>query len=157
MKQIIKVVYKTKITNSNNTYMDIPDSVKKQILTSLDSVHHYFSELAISKNPFAMEAYHWYIEPSSDLPYSTLHKNRNSRSSFISGVLNNMRYGNQYDFADTQFDLIKQILNEASTILEEISYNEKLPLQSKSRYGVILLVDSYKEESSNTFTQLFSN
>lgn len=155
MKEIIEVVYKTKITNSNNTYMDIPDSVKKQILTALDSVHHNFSELALSNNNFVTECVKWYHEPNKDLPYSTLHKHKNSPSTFISGVLNNMRYGNQYDFADTQFDIIKKLLEQTCKILEAIKYDEKIVVQNKSKYGTIQLVDKYEDTSGNAFGQLF--
>lgn len=157
MKEQIKVVYKTKVTNSNNTYMDIPDSVKKQILTSLDSIHHSFSELSLSQNAFVKEAVRWYNEPNTELPYSTLHKRKNSPSTFISGVINNMRYGTQYDFADTQFDTIKKLLEQTVMILEAIRFDEKITVQSKSRYGVIELVDTYDDKLPNTFDQLFSS
>lgn len=155
MKETIEVVYKTKITNSNNTYMDIPDSVKKQILTALDSVHHNFSELSLSSNSFVHECVKWYHEPNKDLPYSTLHKRKNSPSTFISGVLNNMRYGNQYDFADTQFDIIKKLLEQTCKILEAIKHDEKIMVQAKSRYGTIKLVDKYDSNDETQFGTLF--
>jgi len=135
--------------------MDIPDSVKKQILTALDSVHHNFSELALSSNSFVHECVKWYNEPNKELPYSTLHKCKNSPSTFISGVLNNMRYGNQYDFADTQFEIIKKLLEQTSKILEAIKYDEKIAVQNKSKYGTIQLVDKYEDVSGNAFSQLF--
>lgn len=156
MKETIEVVYKTKVTNSNNTYMDIPDSVKKQILTALDSVHHNFSELALSSNNFVTECVKWYNEPNKDLPYSTLHKQKNTPSTFISGVLNNMRYGTQYDFADTQFDTIKILLKQTCNLLEAIKHDEKIMVQAKARYGIIKLVDKYTSNDESQFGTLFT-
>jgi len=157
MSEIIEVVNKTKITNSNNTYMDLPDSVKKQILTALDSVHYNFSELKLSKNLFVKECIKWYHEPNNELPYSTMHKSKNSPNTFISGIINNIRYGTQYDFAETQFHTIVNLLEQTNTILNAIRYDEKILLQPKAKYGIIKLVDKYDNNANTVVSQLFDN
>lgn len=133
------IYYETKHTSASTDYIRIEDKDRDIILRSLLSLNSWFQELSLSGDKEIKEFFSWYQKPNRKYPYNTKLKKHNSPQSMISGLLNNIMFGEQRDLSLIQAELIQDINNTCIDIIEVIQEEKKIDLQKTPGYQKIWL------------------
>lgn len=123
MKQID---YKPKVTGANTQYNELAATDMIWVQTQLLRYMSMMGELKNNRNPAVRAIVKEYWSKKTD----TLPRGRNGRNSpetYISGLINNLIFGNQRDLSDTQMQALTNIAHVVSEIADA---TKKLNLQS---------------------------
>lgn len=142
MRKIRKLLYDTKSTSANTTYVVLNTEDKEVLLTSIIGVMCYMQELCLSKNQEVKDFINWYTRPNKRHLYNNKLKRNNSPQSFLAGTLNNLQFGTQQDFSLTQLETIQDILNTSIDIIDAIREELKIDLQNNPVYTKIWIQEN---------------
>lgn len=121
MGVIMRIIYYTiKNTKANTNYMQIDKNDTDFLIESIISMQSYMGELSLCPNKDVRELLNWYTKSNKKLPFHKGWKKHNSPQTFISGILNNIMFGSQYDLTEVQASHIQEILNMYSDLINAL-------------------------------------
>ena len=126
--------YDTKLTNANTTYVTLTDHDQQTLFESIMSLNNFIQEVTISGDKDIKSFIKWYVSSSKKYPYNSKLSKYNSPQTIIAGTLNNLMWGTQRDFSLLQLELIQDINNVLTDIVEVIIEEKGITLQSKPKY-----------------------
>lgn len=124
-----KIGYRHKTTNSNNTYVNINKTDHDTFFKNVQAINAYMSELQLSTDPDIKEFNKWYRGSDKKYPYNKRLCKYNSPETMLSGLINNVLYGNQRDLSIEQLPFYEEITNLCAEVIEELILVKKLDLQ----------------------------
>lgn len=148
MRKIRKLLYDTKTTSANTTYITLQSEDRELLLTSMIGIMCYMQELSLSKNKEIKDFINWYIRPHKRYLYNNKLQRNNSPQSFLAGTLNNLQFGTQQDFSLVQLETIQDILNTSIDIIDAINEELNINLQSNSLFTKIWIQENLWDTSS---------
>ena len=148
MRKIRKLLYDTKTTSANTTYITLQSEDRELLLTSMIGIMCYMQELSLSKNKEIKDFINWYIRPHKRYLYNNKLQRNNSPQSFLAGTLNNLQFGTQQDFSLLQLETIQDILNTSIDIIDAINIELNINLQSNSLFTKIWIQENLWDISS---------
>lgn len=148
MRKIRKLLYDTKTTSANTTYITLQSEDRELLLTSMIGIMCYMQELSLSKNKEIKDFINWYIRPHKRYLYNNKLQRNNSPQSFLAGTLNNLQFGTQQDFSLVQLETIQDILNTSIDIIDAINIELNINLQSNSLFTKIWIQENLWDTSS---------
>lgn len=135
---IRKIFYTEKTTKANTTYYNISPDDMTFIINKLIQITSYMGEISLTKKQEVKDFVNWYKNPSKSLPYSHNWKRYNSPQSFISGVLNNLLFGNAKDISDITAAHLQSLISEIQPFFIEINKYEDRIIQTNVDTDTIL-------------------
>ena len=123
------VQYRIKETGANTMYCEIDAKDANTVITKLVQIQCYMGELSLSPNKEIRAVMKWWTTSSKELPYNKYLRRPNSPQSFVSGVLNNMLFGNQNDFSKTQIENLERIITDFTQIQRTIATDSAYSFQ----------------------------
>ena len=103
-----QILYDPKITNANTQYNKIDSNDMAFVQQELIRYMALLGELSRYRDRDIQNIYHqWYSKRTGTLPKSK--DGQNTPESFISGLLNNLMFGNQNDLSQIQMDALENI------------------------------------------------
>ena len=147
-KQIMhKIYYKVKRTKVNTDYLDISDEDMVVLQTTILSILMYMNELGLSKNKDVREFVGWFNKSNKKYHYNSNFKRHNSPESLLSGCINNLQFGYQYNFTLLQLEVLQDVINNCIDIIQAIEEVNGFKLQAKPVFTKIFcLEDIWKIE-----------
>lgn len=137
-----KIFYNRKVTSANTTYLEINEEDTQFLIKKCIQIQSYMGELSLVTNREVKDVYKWYTSPTKTLPYANSMKRYNSPQSFVSGVLNNILFGNQREITETQSEHLQNIVNSYQQLSDCIGEEYKIKLQKESDSDTILFVEN---------------
>ena len=116
------------------------------IISICIGIQSYMSELSLCPNKDTKDLLKYYKSPNKTLPYHKQWRRHNSPQTFISGLINNIMFGSQFDISETQGQHLQNIVNmmsEIITVLEEID----IKLQKHNLIQSIMFVENLWERT----------
>lgn len=125
-----RIPYTLKSTSARTQYYQLERKDKEYILVDLLRYQAFMGELSKLKDPTIKQIVdtYWYNN-NECLPKGK--SGYNSNQSFISGLINNMLFGNQYDLSDIQIEALTLISHDISQIYEGIDGSKYQPNMDK--------------------------
>jgi len=142
MRKIRKLLYNTKQTSANTTYLSLEDTDREILFTSMIGIMCYMQELCLCKNQEVKDFINWYTRPHKRYQYNNKLKRNNSPQSFLAGTLNNLQFGTQHDFSLTQLETIQDILNTSIDIIDAIREELQIDLQNNPLFTKIWIQEN---------------
>lgn len=142
MRKIRKIVYDVKRTQANTTYITLPNEDREIIVTSIIGVMCYMQELSLSKNQDIKDFANWFKKSNKRYLYNTKLSSNNSPQSYLAGTMNNLQFGTQYDFSLVQLEIIQDILNTSIDVIDAISEQHKIDLQSNQVFTKVWIQEN---------------
>ena len=143
---MMKIYYDTKNTSADTVYMSISKEDMDNIISICIGIQSYMSELSLCPNKDTKDLLKYYKSPNKTLPYHKQWRRHNSPQTFISGLINNIMFGSQFDISETQGQHLQNIVNmmsEIITVLEEID----IKLQKHNLIQSIMFVENLWERT----------
>ena len=100
-----KILYTVKKTRVNTDYLQIEQDDMNILEFNILGILMYMNELSISKNKDVRDFYKWFTATNKRYHYNNKLKRHNSPQSLLSGCINNIQFGYQYNFTLLQFSL----------------------------------------------------
>jgi hypothetical protein len=126
---IKQILYDVKTTSANTTYYNISKEDMDWILGKLIQMQAYMGELSLTKNKGLKDLVRWYTAPKKSLPRAQNWQKYNSPQSFISGVLNNIMFGEARDISDITASNLENIISVFAQIVDAVKETETKDLQ----------------------------
>ena len=139
-----KIYYDTKNTSANTIYMSINKEDMDILMTTCLSIQAYMGELSLCPNKDIKDLLKWYKSPNKTLPYHKQWKRHNSPQTFISGLVNNIMFGSQFDISETQGQHLQNIINTYTEIVEVLREVD-ITLQKNNIAQSIMFVENLWE------------
>jgi hypothetical protein len=142
----MKIYYDTKNTSADTVYMSISKDDMDTIISICIGIQSYMSELSLCPNKDIKDLLKYYKSPNKTLPYHKQWRRHNSPQTFISGLINNIMFGSQFDISETQGQHLQNIINmmsEIITVLEEVD----IKLQKHNMIQSIMFVENLWERT----------
>ena len=143
---MMKIYYDTKNTSADTVYMSINKDDMDSIISICIGIQSYMSELSLCPNKDIKDLLKYYKSPNKTLPYHKQWRRHNSPQTFISGLINNIMFGSQFDISETQGQHLQNIINmmsEIITVLEEVD----IKLQKHNMIQSIMFVENLWERT----------
>lgn len=143
---MMKIYYDTKNTSADTVYMSISKDDMDTIISICIGIQSYMSELSLCPNKDIKDLLKYYKSPNKTLPYHKQWRRHNSPQTFISGLINNIMFGSQFDISETQGQHLQNIINmmsEIITVLEEVD----IKLQKHNMIQSIMFVENLWERT----------
>jgi hypothetical protein len=140
-----KIYFDIKNTSANTIYMSIPKDDMDTIISICIGITSYMAELSLCPKADTKDLLKYYKSPNKTLPYHKQWKRHNSPQTFISGLVNNIMFGSQFDISETQGQHLQNIINmmsEIITVLEEVD----IKLQKHNLIQSIMFVENLWEK-----------
>jgi len=112
--------YWNKQTSANTVYCELRPEDMQWVMNKIIQILVYMGEIGISRNKELKELRNWWINPNPDLPFNTYVRNKNSPYSFVSGIVNNIKFGNQRDLSEQQLTILQHIINIFSNVVDMV-------------------------------------
>lgn len=135
---IRRILYEIKVTSANTTYYNISKEDTNFIINKLIQIQSYMGEISLSKKQDIKDLIRWYTQPNKSLPFSSQWKRNNSPQSFISGVLNNIMFGNTENISDVTAAHLENIISIFCQLTEAVNEEEKRKIQTNTDNDAIL-------------------
>lgn len=137
------IYYDIKNTSANTDYLFIQPDDMAIIQTTMFSILTYFTELSIAKNKTIKDMVtKWFTKSDNDYHYNKRLGKYNSPQSYLSGMFNNLQFGNQKDLSLVQLRTIQSIVNDAIIIIEYLEDKLGFTLQEKPVYTKIWIEEN---------------
>ena len=140
-----KIYFDVKNTSANSIYMSIPKDDMDILMTICISIQAYMGELSTCPNKDIRDLLKWYKSPNKTLPYHKQWKRYNSPQTFISGLVNNIMFGTQFDISETQGQHLQNIINTYTEIVEVLREVD-ISLQKSNMAQSIMFVENLWEK-----------
>ena len=137
-----KIYYDIKQTTANTDYLNLSSDDFETIVKEVLGVLCYMCELQLSNDKDIREFTNWFKKPNKQFPYNKKLKKHNSPQSMLSGTINNIQFGTQYDFSLQQLEIIFYILNTCIDIIDELKNSHNLDLQSNNNNNKLWLQEN---------------
>ena len=135
---IKQILFDLKTTNANTTYYYISDQDMDWLLGKLIQIQAYMGELSLTKDKAIKDLVKWYTTPKKSLPRSYKWNKQNSPNSFISGVLNNIMFGDTRDISDTTASNLEDIISVFAQIVDVVNDTKTKDLQTQIDNNTVL-------------------
>jgi hypothetical protein len=143
--QMYKIMYNVKRTRVNTDYLDIEKKDQQVLEMTILGLVTYMNELNLSKNKDVRDFMNWFHKSSKRYHYNNHLKRNNSPQSVLSGVLNNLYFGYQYNFTLPQLEMLQDIINTCIDIIQELEGLHKIKLQANPAYTKIWIQENMWE------------
>lgn len=134
-----KIFYKVKNTTANTSYLELDQKDQNELMITILGLLTYMTEMSISKDKDIRDFTKWFTKPDNRYLYSKKLKRNNSPQSFLAGTINNIQFGTQNDFSLTQLQVIQDIINTCSLIINEIEADKGIVLQTNKMFEEIFI------------------
>lgn len=124
-----KIYYTIKMTQSNNTYVQLLAHDQDWLITKLIQMNSLMSELSLSNNRDVRDLIKYWTTSNRTLPFNSFLKKHNSPSSFVAGLLNNTLFGHQRDLSEIQIQHIQNVINQYQQFADAVEQDLKIYLQ----------------------------
>ena len=141
-----KIYYDVKHTSANTNYMSINKEDMDYLISTVISIQSYMGELSLCPNRDIKDLLKWYKDPNKTLPYHNKWKRYNSPQTFISGIVNNIMFGNSYDISETQGQHLQNIVNTYTEIIQVLREVD-IDLQKNNKSDSILFIENLWEKT----------
>lgn len=132
------ILYNTKSTSANTTYVTMEEEDYNFISGAIVSLLTYMTELSLTSDTDIRKMTKWFTKSDKIYLYNRKMKRSNSPQSFLAGVLNNTLFGNQEDFSLIQLQTLENIFSKAINLVDEIE-SRGVVLQEKKRFEDIFI------------------
>jgi len=102
-------------------------------------------ELAITKHRELQDVHRWWTKSNKQLPFNRVLKRNNSPQSLISGIVNNIMYGDQYDFSEVQLVHLQNIISNCTQLINVIEEEYNIQIQKSADHDSVMFMQEYFE------------
>jgi hypothetical protein len=100
------------------------------------------NELSISKNKDVRDFHKWFNTTNKKYHYNNKLKRYNSPQSLLSGCMNNIQFGYQYNFTLLQLEVLQDVINTSIDILLAIEEVLEVKLQERKMFEKIFVQEN---------------
>lgn len=137
-----KIFYDTKTTSANTTYVELSTLDQNEIEGIILTIISYMNELCLSKDKEIRDFTNWYKRSNKRYHYNKKLSRYNSPQSYLGGIINNLHYGNQYNFSLTQLETLQDIINLMVDIIHQVEKVHNLQLQVNQKIEKIFVQEN---------------
>ena len=118
-------------TTNKNQYIEIHPDDQTALMDLLLAIICYMDELSISKDKDIKEIQKWFNSSGHKYPKSKRLGAKNTRKSMLAGLINNIKFGNQYNISIEQLDFYSGIINNSIELITTLEAAKHIKLQYK--------------------------
>jgi hypothetical protein len=137
-----KILYNVKKTRVNTDYLQIEDTDMQVLQFNILGILMYMNELSISKNKDVRDFHKWFNTTNKRYHYNNKLKRHNSPQSLLSGCMNNIQFGYQYNFTLLQLEVLQDVINTSIDIIIAIEEALEVKLQDKPLFNKIFIQEN---------------
>ena len=137
-----KILYNVKKTRVNTDYLQIEDTDMQVLQFNILGILMYMNELSISKNKDVRDFHKWFNTTNKRYHYNNKLKRHNSPQSLLSGCMNNIQFGWQYNFTLLQLEVLQDVINTSIDIIIAIEEALEVKLQDKPLFNKIFIQEN---------------
>lgn len=137
-----KILYNVKKTRVNTDYLSIEEPDMAILQYNILGILMYMNELNISKNVDVRDFMKWFTTTNKRYHYNNKLKRNNSPQSLLSGCMNNIQFGYQYNFTLLQLEVLQDVINTSIDIIQAIEIELGIKLQEKSMFEKIFIQEN---------------
>ena len=137
-----KILYNVKKTRVNTDYLQIEDTDMQVLQFNILGILMYMNELSISKNKDVRDFHKWFNTTNKKYHYNNKLKRHNSPQSLLSGCMNNIQFGWQYNFTLLQLEVLQDVINTSIDIIQAIEEELEVKLQDKPLFNKIFIQEN---------------
>ena len=137
-----KILYKIKTTRVNTDYLEIEPEDMQILQFDILGILMYMNELNISRNKDVRDFQKWFTSTNKRYHYNNKLKRHNSPQSLLSGCMNNIQFGYQYNFTLLQLEVLQDVINTSIDIIIAIEEALDVKLQDKPLFNKIFIQEN---------------
>ena len=137
-----KILYNVKKTRVNTDYLEIEQEDMAVLQFNILGILMYMNELSISKNKDVRDFHKWFNTTNKKYHYNNKLKRYNSPQSLLSGCMNNIQFGYQYNFTLLQLEVLQDVINTSIDILLAIEEVLEVKLQERKMFEKIFVQEN---------------
>ena len=137
-----KILYNVKKTRVNTDYLEIEEKDMNVLQYDILGILMYMNELAISKNKDVRDFHKWFNTTNKKYHYNNKLKRHNSPQSLLSGCMNNIQFGYQYNFTLLQLEVLQDVINTSIDIITAIEEELNVKLQDRPLFNKIFIQEN---------------
>ena len=137
-----KILYTVKKTRVNTDYLEISNDDMQILQFNILGILMYMNELAISKNKDVRDFHKWFNTTNKKYHYNNKLKRHNSPQSLLSGCMNNIQFGYQYNFTLLQLEVLQDVINTSIDIITAIEEELNVKLQDRPLFNKIFIQEN---------------
>ena len=137
-----KILYNVKKTRVNTDYLEISNDDMQILQFNILGILMYMNELAISKNKDVRDFHKWFNTTNKKYHYNNKLKRHNSPQSLLSGCMNNIQFGYQYNFTLLQLEVLQDVINTSIDIITAIEEELNVKLQDRPLFNKIFIQEN---------------
>jgi hypothetical protein len=137
-----KILYKIKTTRVDTDYLEIEQEDMQILQFDILGILMYMNELNISRNKDVRDFQKWFTSTNKRYHYNNKLKRHNSPQSLLSGCMNNIQFGYQYNFTLLQLEVLQDVINTSIDIIEAIEEALDVKLQAKPLFNKIFIQEN---------------
>jgi hypothetical protein len=137
-----KILYNVKKTRVNTDYLEIETEDMAVLQFNILGILMYMNELSISKNKDVRDFHKWFNTTNKKYHYNNKLKRHNSPQSLLSGCMNNIQFGYQYNFTLLQLEVLQDVINTSIDILLAIEEVLEVKLQERKMFEKIFVQEN---------------
>lgn len=137
-----KILYRVKSTRVNTDYLEIETEDMQVIQFNILGILMYMNELNISKNKDVRDFIKWFNNTNKRYHYNNKLKRHNSPQSLLSGCMNNIQFGYQYNFTLAQLEVLQDVINTSIDVILAIEESVDVKLQDKPLFNKIFIQEN---------------
>lgn len=137
-----KILYKIKTTRVNTDYLEIEPEDMQILQFDILGILMYMNELNISRNKDVRDFQKWFTSTNKRYHYNNKLKRHNSPQSLLSGCMNNIQFGWQYNFTLLQLEVLQDVINTSIDIIIAIEEALDVKLQDKPLFNKIFIQEN---------------
>lgn len=137
-----KILYDVKKTRVNTEYLQLSTDDQAIITHNILGILMYMNELSVSSNKQVRDFIKWFNQSNKKYHYNKKLKRNNSPNALLSGTMNNIMFGYQYNFTLLQLEVIQEIINFSIDIIHAIESELDISLQQKPLFTKIFIQEN---------------
>lgn len=137
-----KILYKIKTTRVDTDYLEIEPEDMQILQFDILGILMYMNELNISRNKDVRDFQKWFTSTNKRYHYNNKLKRHNSPQSLLSGCMNNIQFGWQYNFTLLQLEVLQDVINTSIDIIIAIEEALDVKLQDKPLFNKIFIQEN---------------
>lgn len=137
------IYYSIKSTQASTDYLYLEPDDMAIVQTTMFGILTYMTELSVSKDKRIRDLVNkWFCGSDKEYHYNKRLGKYNSPQSYISGMFNNLQFGNQQNLSLVQLKTIQSIINQSIDAIEHIENFTGFTLQQKPLYTKIWIQEN---------------
>ena len=137
-----KILYNVKKTRVNTDYLQIEEEDMAVLQYNILGILTYMNELTISRNKDVRDFIKWFSTTNKKYHYNNKLKRHNSPQSLLSGCMNNIQFGYQYNFTLLQLEVLQDVINTSIDIIGAIEIELEIKLQERSMFEKVFVQEN---------------